>query len=43
MPDRSSSPTAIYPAMEAIADDVLAIWVEVVEDAMVRAFNGEKG
>lgn len=43
MPDRSSNPTAIYPAMEAIADDVLAIWVEVVEDAMVRAFNGEKG
>lgn len=30
----------IAPAMESIAEDVLALWVGIVEDAAVRALDG---
>lgn len=42
MPDRSASPSTVTPAMLDIADDVLEIWVEHVEDAVVAAMNGER-
>lgn len=40
LPDRSGRPTAIYPAMESITDDVLELWVQLVEVATIKAFNG---
>jgi hypothetical protein len=42
MPDRSANPSTVTPAMLDIADDVIAVWVEHVEDAVVAAFNGER-
>jgi hypothetical protein len=39
MPDHTEHPTAIYPAMESIADDVVDVWVGVLESAVVAAFD----
>lgn len=39
MPDRTSNPTTVTPAMEAIADEALTIWVELVEAAVIQAFG----
>jgi hypothetical protein len=39
MPDRSSNPTAVYPAVQAITDDVLQVWIELVEGAVLSAFG----
>lgn len=39
MPDRSNSPTTVTPAMESIADEALGIWVQLVEDAVIKAFG----
>lgn len=39
MPNVSASGRFITPAAEAIADDVLAFWLDLVETAMVDAMN----
>lgn len=41
VPDTGYRGHAINPAAEAINDDVIAGWVDVVERLLVRAFDGE--
>jgi hypothetical protein len=41
MPDTAFQGRFVQPAAEAVSDDVTDLWVGLVEDAMVAAWNGE--
>jgi hypothetical protein len=41
MPDTNYRGNAINRAAEAINDEVVTLWVDLVEDAAVAALNGE--
>jgi hypothetical protein len=38
-PDRSEHPRFIYPAMDSIADDVVELWLDVLEAAVIDALG----
>lgn len=40
-PDRSEYPRFIYPGVDAVADDVVELWLDVLEAAVIDALGGD--